>query len=97
MEFGIFALSTVPGTLAERERLRPIGRNNERVQQMFEELRAIAIRADQSGFDAFATTEHHFHSEGLELSPSPFTLFSDNDTLLDIPEEPFRITFLDCC
>jgi len=46
MEFGIFALSTVPGTLAERERLRPIGRNNERVQQMFEELRAIAIRAD---------------------------------------------------
>jgi alkanesulfonate monooxygenase SsuD/methylene tetrahydromethanopterin reductase-like flavin-dependent oxidoreductase (luciferase family) len=77
MKFGIFALSTVPGTLAERERLRPIGRNNERVQQMFEELRAIAIRADQSGFDAFATTEHHFHSEGLELSPSPFTLFSD--------------------
>lgn len=67
MKFGIFALSTVPGTLAERERLRPIGRNNERVQQMFEELRAIAIRADQSGFDAFATTEHHFHSEGLEL------------------------------
>jgi hypothetical protein len=48
MKFGIFALSTVPGTLAERERLRPIGRNNERVQQMFEELRAIAIRADQS-------------------------------------------------
>jgi len=39
MKFGIFALSTVPGTLAERERLRPIGRNNERVQQMFEELR----------------------------------------------------------
>jgi hypothetical protein len=49
MKFGIFALSTAPGTLAERERLRPIGRNNERVQQMFEELRAIAIRADQSG------------------------------------------------
>jgi alkanesulfonate monooxygenase SsuD/methylene tetrahydromethanopterin reductase-like flavin-dependent oxidoreductase (luciferase family) len=44
---------------------------------MFEELRAIAIRADQSGFDAFATTEHHFHAERLELLPSPFTLFSD--------------------
>jgi hypothetical protein len=40
MKFGIFALSAVPATLAERERLRPIGRNNERVQQMFEELRA---------------------------------------------------------
>lgn len=77
MKFGIFALSTVPGTLTERARLRPIGRDNARVQQMFAELRAIAIRADQSGFDAFATTEHHFHSEGLELSPSPFTLFGD--------------------
>lgn len=77
MKIGIFALSTVPGSYEERERLRPIAHDPERVQRMYDELRAIAIRADQSGFDAFATTEHHFHSEGLELSPSPLIFFAD--------------------
>ena len=77
MKFGIFALSTVPGTYEERERLRPIAHDGERVQKMYDELRAIAVRADQSGFDAFATTEHHFHSEGLELSPAPLLFFAD--------------------
>jgi alkanesulfonate monooxygenase SsuD/methylene tetrahydromethanopterin reductase-like flavin-dependent oxidoreductase (luciferase family) len=77
MKFGIFALSTVPASYAERAALRPVAHDCERVQRMYEELRAIAIRADQSGFDAFATTEHHFHSEGLELSPAPLLLFAD--------------------
>ena len=77
MKFGIFALSTVPGTYEEREQLRPIAHNTERVQRMYDELRAMAVRADQSGFDAFATTEHHFHSEGLELSPAPLLFFAD--------------------
>jgi len=45
-----------PGTLDDRKRLRPIARNNERYQQMLEELRKLAIFADEAGFDVFATT-----------------------------------------
>ena len=67
MKFMLFVLPTVPGTLAEREALRPIGRNNERYQQMLEEVRQLAVLADEAGFDVMATTEHHFHSEGYEV------------------------------
>ena len=39
MKFQLFVLPTVPATMEERERLRPIGRNNERFQMMIEEVR----------------------------------------------------------
>ena len=77
MKFDIFCLPTVPGTLEERAALRPIGRNNERYQQMLAELRNIAIFADQAGFDAFSTTKHHLHSEGYEASVAPLLLYAD--------------------
>jgi alkanesulfonate monooxygenase SsuD/methylene tetrahydromethanopterin reductase-like flavin-dependent oxidoreductase (luciferase family) len=77
MKFMLFVLPTVPGTLDDRKRLRPIGRNNERYQQMLDELRKIAVLADDAGFDAFATTEHHFHSEGYETSVAPLLLYAD--------------------
>jgi alkanesulfonate monooxygenase SsuD/methylene tetrahydromethanopterin reductase-like flavin-dependent oxidoreductase (luciferase family) len=77
MKFMLFVLPTVPGTLADRERLRPIGRNNERYQQMLDELRKIAILADDAGFDVMTTTEHHFHSEGYEASVAPLLLYAD--------------------
>ena len=71
MKFMLFVLPTVPGTLEDRKRLRPIGRNNERYQQMLDELRKLAVFADDAGFDVMATTEHHFHSEGYETSGAP--------------------------
>lgn len=77
MKFMIFVLPTVPGTPEERAKLRPIGRNNERYQQMLDELRQLAVLADQAGFDVFATTEHHFHSEGYEASVAPLLLYTD--------------------
>jgi alkanesulfonate monooxygenase SsuD/methylene tetrahydromethanopterin reductase-like flavin-dependent oxidoreductase (luciferase family) len=77
MKFLFFVLPTVPGTLEDRERLRPIGRNNERYQQMLDEVRELAIMADDAGFDAFATTEHHFHSEGYETSVAPLLIYAD--------------------
>lgn len=77
MKFMLFMLPTVPGTYAERERLRPLGRNVGRTQQMIEQVREIAIRADTLGLDAVALTEHHFHSEGLELSPAPLPFLVD--------------------
>ena len=77
MKFMLFVLPTVPGTLEDRKRLRPIGRNNERYQQMLDELRKLASFADEAGFDVFATTEHHFHSEGYETSVAPLLLYAD--------------------
>src|SRR5215468_9298733 len=77
MKFMLFVLPTVPGTMDDRKRLRPIGRNNERYQQMLDELRKLVIFADEVGFDCVATTEHHFHSEGFETSVAPLLLYAD--------------------
>ena len=77
MKFMMFVLPTVPGTLEERRALRPIGRNNERYQQMLDELRQLVVLAEEAGFDVFATTEHHFHSEGYEASVAPLLLYTD--------------------
>jgi len=77
MKFMLFVLPTVPGTLEDRKRLRPIGRNTERYQQMLDELRQLAVLADEAGFDVMATTEHHFHSEGYETSVAPLLLYAD--------------------
>ncbi|MFT4584863.1 MAG: alkanesulfonate monooxygenase SsuD [Gammaproteobacteria bacterium] len=77
MKFMLFMLPTIPATYEERARLRPIGRNVERTQLMIEQVREIAERADAWGLDALALTEHHFHSEGLELSPAPMTFLVD--------------------
>ena len=77
MKFDILVLPTVPGTLEERASLRPIGRNNEHYQRMLEEIRQIAIMADEMGIDALSTTEHHFHSEGFEASVAPLLLYAD--------------------
>ena len=65
MKFDILVLPTIPGTLEDRAALRPIGRNNERYQQMLDELRKIAVLADDMGIDAFSTTEHPFSFRGL--------------------------------
>lgn len=77
MKIDLFAMPAVPATLEERERLRPVGRNTERYQMMIEELRDLCRMADQLGIDAFSTTEHHFHTEGNELSVNPILLFAD--------------------
>ena len=77
MKFMLFVLPTVPATLEERKRLRPIGRNNERYQMMLDELRKLAVFADDAGFDVISTTEHHFHSEGYECSVAPLMLYTD--------------------
>ena len=77
MKSMLFMLPTIPATYEERERLRPIGRNNERTQRMLDQVREIAVFADQAGFDALALTEHHFHSEGLEMSVAPMIFLAD--------------------
>ena len=77
MKFDLLILPSIPGTLEDRTALRPIGRNVERYQQMLQEMRDIAVLADEVGIDAFSTTEHHFHSEGFEASVAPLVLYAD--------------------
>ena len=77
MKFQLFVLPTIPGILEDGERLRPIARNNDRFQEMLEQVRQICILGDELGFDCFSTTEHHFHSEGYECSVAPLVLYSN--------------------
>src|SRR3954447_10352605 len=76
MKVTVFAMPTVPATVEERIALRPIGRNPERYQMMVQELRGLVQLADDYGITAFATTEHHFHTEGGEGNPNPLLMFS---------------------
>jgi alkanesulfonate monooxygenase SsuD/methylene tetrahydromethanopterin reductase-like flavin-dependent oxidoreductase (luciferase family) len=77
MKVHLFAMPTIPATLEERAALKPIGRNSDRYQMMIDELRKIVVRADELGYTAFGTTEHHFHSEGGEALPNPLLMYMD--------------------
>ena len=56
---------------AERMALRPIGRNAERFQETLRGWCDIVEEADRLGLWGVTAIEHHFHSEGYEVSPSP--------------------------
>jgi alkanesulfonate monooxygenase SsuD/methylene tetrahydromethanopterin reductase-like flavin-dependent oxidoreductase (luciferase family) len=60
-----------PDEMAAR---RPIGRDNEAYQRTLDSLVELAQAADDLGYWGLAHTEHHLHSEGMELSPSPLML-----------------------
>lgn len=62
------------GNTEAMERRRPIGRDNDAVQDMIHSLIEVAQAADDLGYWAITHVEHHFHSEGLEYSPSPLML-----------------------
>jgi alkanesulfonate monooxygenase SsuD/methylene tetrahydromethanopterin reductase-like flavin-dependent oxidoreductase (luciferase family) len=71
MKVILFWLPTI-GTREKIERTPPpIGRNNEAYQEMLTELKELAKAADDLGFWGIAHTEHHFHSEGSEISTNP--------------------------
>jgi alkanesulfonate monooxygenase SsuD/methylene tetrahydromethanopterin reductase-like flavin-dependent oxidoreductase (luciferase family) len=55
----------------ERRALRPIGRNAPRYQEALLGWHEIVQAADALGVWGVATIEHHFHSEGYEVGPSP--------------------------
>ena len=77
MNCQLFVIPTIPGFLEDGVRLRPIGRNRERYQQMLDEVRQICLLADELGYDCFSTSEHHFHSEGFEASVAPIVIYAD--------------------
>jgi alkanesulfonate monooxygenase SsuD/methylene tetrahydromethanopterin reductase-like flavin-dependent oxidoreductase (luciferase family) len=71
MKFMYFFLPTLPATLDERRKLRPIAMHPERWQQMIDEVVEIAQLAEEVGFDAVCFPEHHLHSEGIEMGSLP--------------------------
>jgi alkanesulfonate monooxygenase SsuD/methylene tetrahydromethanopterin reductase-like flavin-dependent oxidoreductase (luciferase family) len=56
---------------AEREALRPLGRNAERYQEVIRGADELVKAADDLGLWGMSTIEHHFHSEGYEVGPQP--------------------------
>lgn len=103
MKVNLFPMPTVPtASPTERAEQRPVGRDSERYLEMIEELRALAIAADQLGVHSFSTTEHHLHTEGLEALPNPLLLFADlaarterlvfaPTSIVLTPENPIRV------
>jgi alkanesulfonate monooxygenase SsuD/methylene tetrahydromethanopterin reductase-like flavin-dependent oxidoreductase (luciferase family) len=71
MRFGLLLLPTVPGTLEERKRLRPIAAHNDRWQAMLKEIVEFARMAEDLGMEMVAFPEHHLHTEGLEVGSVP--------------------------
>ena len=59
---------------AERAALRPLGRNSERYLETLLGTFDLVQAADDLGLWGVATIEHHFHSEGYEVSPNPGVL-----------------------
>ncbi|MEA2383348.1 MAG: hypothetical protein QOH72_3319 [Solirubrobacteraceae bacterium] len=56
---------------AEREALRPLGRNVERFNDALLGMNDLVRAADALDFWGVSSIEHHFHSEGYEVGPSP--------------------------
>jgi alkanesulfonate monooxygenase SsuD/methylene tetrahydromethanopterin reductase-like flavin-dependent oxidoreductase (luciferase family) len=62
------------GPIEDMQRLRPIGRNADRYQEMLASLIECCQAADDLGYWGITHVEHHGHSEGLEISPDPLML-----------------------
>lgn len=52
-------------------RRRPIGRDPEAFHSVMHGMKVIAKAMDEMGYWGLSHVEHHFHSEGMELSPDP--------------------------
>ena len=59
---------------AERAARRPLGRDSALYHEVVHGMTEIVKAADQLGAWAVSTIEHHLHSEGYELAPSPGVL-----------------------
>jgi alkanesulfonate monooxygenase SsuD/methylene tetrahydromethanopterin reductase-like flavin-dependent oxidoreductase (luciferase family) len=55
----------------DRAARRPLGRSAEAYQDVVHGMTELVKAADELGFWGVSTIEHHFHSEGYEVGPSP--------------------------
>ena len=77
MKFMLFVLPTVPGTLEERKRCGRSAATPNATSRCSTSCASSPCSPTTPGFDVFATTEHHFHSEGYETSVAPLLLYAD--------------------
>ena len=56
---------------AEREALRPIGRDGKIFQEVMQGWTEIIVEADRLGLWGAAAIEHHFWSEGYQMGTTP--------------------------
>ncbi len=56
---------------ADRRARRPLGRNRQLYHQVIHDMTDIIKAADDLGFWGVTEIEHHLHSEGYEIGPSP--------------------------
>jgi alkanesulfonate monooxygenase SsuD/methylene tetrahydromethanopterin reductase-like flavin-dependent oxidoreductase (luciferase family) len=84
-DVGVFFLPSI-GT-REQMAAGMAGRDPELYQQMLADIRELAIVADETGYDAIAFTEHHFHIEGFEISNNPVLL----DTYVALHTKRIRV------
>ena len=82
---GVFFLPSI-GSRAAMER-GMAGRDNALYQEMLSDIGALAVAADDLGYDAIAFTEHHFHIEGFEISNNPVLL----DTFVAMQTKRIRV------
>ncbi|HEV3109958.1 MAG TPA: LLM class flavin-dependent oxidoreductase [Candidatus Binataceae bacterium] len=71
MKFILGFLPTLPVTQEQRLRERPVAYRTEYWQRMFDQIVEIARLAEDVGFDIATFTEHHLHTEGLEVGSVP--------------------------
>lgn len=88
MKVCVFAMPWMGASHEVRTALRPLGRNTEHYRALLAELEQLVQAADELGFDAFGTTEHHFHNEGGEVLPNPLLFYTKLATMTE------RIQFL---
>lgn len=88
MKTMLMTSSAIPVTPEERRRLRPVSRDNDHYQVMLRGFEQMAIWADELGFDAFGSTEHHFQYEGGESIPNNLLMYAKLAALTK------RITFV---
>ena len=72
----LMSSSAIPVTPEDRRRLRPVSRNNDLYQEMLKGFEQTALWADELGFDAFGSTEHHFQYEGGESIPNNLLMYA---------------------
>ena len=71
MKFMFFFYPSIPCTMEEREKLRPIAARVDRFQAMLDEIVELSQMAEDLGFTAVTFPEHHLHTEGGEMGSLP--------------------------
>lgn len=72
----VWTTTNLPASPEERRARRPLGRDTDAFQAMLRNYEQIASWADELGFEAIASAEHHFQTEGGETLPNVLLFYA---------------------